>query len=109
MMDINDYQNDANRTGRHDWNTDKRLTMAALGLNGEAGEVADIVKKVIYHEHDLHEEKLILELGDVLWYLSDIATTLGVTLEYIAMKNIEKRQMRYPDGFDVKRSREREA
>ncbi len=63
----------------------------ALGLTGEAGEVAEIIKK------HLREE-----LGDVLWYLTVLAEMNGLTLAEIAVENIHKLKARYPEGF-VKR------
>lgn len=104
---LNDYQSLAQRTAQPDWSQRERLTMAALGLTGEAGEVADHLKKVYFHGHAMNEEHLVKELGDILWYLAEAATALGVTLEYIAACNIEKLDRRYPDGFDPKRSQER--
>jgi len=61
-----------------------------LGLSGEAGEVANKVKKVMRGDSGADFSCVPDELGDVLWYLAAIATDLGVTLEEIANKNIEK-------------------
>lgn len=84
------------------------LAILALGLAGEAGEVADIVKKIYGHGHTLDIEKLKLELGDLLWYLSETATYLGLSLEEIAEANIVKLAKRYPEGFTTERSVNRE-
>jgi NTP pyrophosphatase (non-canonical NTP hydrolase) len=81
--------------------------MAALGLAGEAGEYAEHVKKVRFHNHDEDNEKALLELGDVLWYLSAAARQRGLTLEQIAIANIAKLKARYPNKFDAARSRVR--
>ncbi|EDO0433950.1 nucleotide pyrophosphohydrolase [Listeria monocytogenes] len=72
----------------------------ALGTTGEAGEVADLVKKYVFHEHELDTHELILELGDVMWYVSQLALTLGVSLDEVAERNINKIESRYPDGFN---------
>jgi len=78
-----------------------------MGLGGECGEVLDYLKKVNYHGHDYDEEKLIYELGDVLWYLSNIAYVYNISLEEVAIKNIEKLKNRYPNGFSIEESRGR--
>lgn len=75
------------------------LLNGALGLTGEAGEVADMIKKHIFHGHDLNLDELIKELGDVCWYLALLCTTINVSIEEILVKNIEKLEDRYPEGF----------
>lgn len=75
------------------------LLNGALGLTGEAGEVADMIKKHIFHGHDLNLDELIKELGDVSWYLALLCTTINVSFEEILVKNIEKLEERYPEGF----------
>lgn len=77
----------------------------AMGLAGEAGEVVDHLKKHMFQGHDLNPDKLIEELGDALWYITCTAYGLGHTLEYVAKRNLEKLQKRYPKGhFDVEDS-----
>lgn len=74
----------------------------ALGLCGEAGEVADIIKKSQYKGRTLdkeHQEHLIEELGDTLWYLTALADRLGVTLGYLMEHNIAKLADRYPGRY----------
>lgn len=85
-----------------------RLIEASMGLSGESGECADIIKKVIFQEHELDKEHLAEELGDVLWYIAEAATAIGYDLDYIMETNIEKLKKRYPDGFDPERSIYRE-
>lgn len=75
------------------------LLNGALGLPGEAGEVADMVKKYIFHGHELDLDELIKELGDVCWYLALTCHSIGVSLEYVMEQNIEKLKKRYPEGF----------
>lgn len=84
-------------------NTD-RLINGLMGLNGEAGEAIDILKKHLFQGHDLDREHLAKELGDVAWYLAVSADALGYTLEQILQMNVDKRHDRYPDGFEVERS-----
>ncbi len=84
-----------------------RLATAGLGVAGEAGELAGAIKKHLSHGHDLNREHVREELGDVLWYLAEIAAALDMTLEEVALANIAKLQRRYPDGFDTERSKNR--
>ena len=84
------------------------LINSVMGLNGEAGEVIDLVKKHLFHNHELDKDKLKLELGDVLWYLAEAAEALGISLEDIAISNIDKLKRRYPEGFDFEKSINRE-
>lgn len=87
---------------------DASLAVLALGVAGEAGEVADIVKKVVGHGHELDRDKLRKELGDVLWYVATLSRALELDLSDVAGANIEKLLARYPDGFSAERSRNRE-
>lgn len=100
-LSLNDYQEHCMRTCTHPRGSSAPFALAwnALGLTGEAGEVADLIKKVIGHGHALDVEKLKLELGDVLWYIAALANDLGITLQDIAEANIEKLKKRYPNGF----------
>ena len=107
MFDFNDYQKLALRTASNHGDFDKTLMYTALGLNGEAGEVAELIKKAFFHGHELDRDKLEKELGDVLWYLAVMANTLDINLEDIARHNIEKLAKRYPQGFSEERSRNR--
>lgn len=75
------------------------LLNGALGLTGEAGEVADSIKKFIFHGHDLGRDGLIKELGDVCWYLALLCHAIDVPLEEVMTLNIEKLKKRYPEGF----------
>lgn len=96
---FDEYQELATRTaGKFDQSKDA-FSDYGLGISGEAGEVANKLKKVFYHGHDLDHDEIALELGDCLWYLSMLATLLGLPLHVIAEMNIEKLKKRYPDGF----------
>lgn len=77
----------------------ENLSLGALGLGGEAGEVVDLIKKVLHHGKELDRAKLILELGDVRWYLEYLAASINVSMEEIETKNIAKLAARYPTGF----------
>lgn len=75
------------------------LPIAALGLAGEAGEVADEVKKIVGHGKRLNAGKLAEEIGDVLYYCAAACDVLELSLAGVAADNIVKLRKRYPDGF----------
>ncbi|NOX63452.1 MAG: nucleoside triphosphate pyrophosphohydrolase family protein [Chloroflexi bacterium] len=108
-MNLNDYQQLALRTAGNHGDFERTLIYTALGLNGEAGEVAELIKKAFFHGHDLDMDKLKKELGDVLWYVAVMANALGLPLDEVAQHNIDKLARRYPEGFSEERSRNREA
>ena len=86
---------------------------ASLGLSGEVGEVNDIIKKYMYHGHKLDDdmkEKIILELGDVCWYVALMAWAIDKTkFEDVLNKNIEKLEKRYHGEFSTEKSINRKA
>lgn len=106
ILHLDEYQQQALRTVPTR-EFDKNLMNGVLGLCGESGEVADLVKKATFQGHSLDEVKLIEELGDTLFYLSLTAYTLGYSLSEVATINIEKLKKRYPNGFDPNRSKNR--
>jgi len=92
-MDFHDYQQRSRETARYP-QAGENLLYPTLGLCGEAGEVADKVKKVM-RDHggqidDSRREDLAFELGDVLWYVAQLATELGLDLDAIAAANLTK-------------------
>lgn len=97
-MTFDDYQCDAARTSRADPHRE-RLAVQALGLAGEAGEVAQLIKKWLWHGQPLDPQRMADELGDVLWYVADLASACGLRLDDVARGNVEKLWRRYPDGF----------
>jgi NTP pyrophosphatase (non-canonical NTP hydrolase) len=103
-MTLNQYQALAKRTSGAGGQRDQRLIIAALGLAGEAGEFANMVKKLTAHGHDISSETLADELGDVLWYVAEAASACGLELGKICLANVEKLRSRYPDGFSKERS-----
>ena len=108
-MSPNEYQALALRTASTNLNPLSQLLNGVMGLAGESGEAVDLVKKHVFHEHDLDCEHLAKELGDVAWYLAVTAHVIGYDLETILQMNIDKLRKRYPDGFDAERSQCREA
>jgi NTP pyrophosphatase (non-canonical NTP hydrolase) len=77
------------------------LLNSVLGLAGEAGEVADLIKKWLFQDQDLDVEKLDREVGDVLFYCGLYANARRMLLSDIAQKNIDKLTLRYPNGFNL--------
>lgn len=79
---------------------------ACLGLSGEVGELNDMVKKFIFHEHPIGDVVFKKELGDILWYIALMchACGYGYELERIMEMNIEKLRARYPEGFSAEAS-----
>lgn len=106
-MHLDDYQALAARTLGMDRTHEQQLANAALGLTGEAGEVAEVIKKHLFHATPLDQDALAKELGDCLWYIGAFATVLGLSMDDIAQRNIDKLRKRYPEGFDTERSRNR--
>lgn len=103
------YQTLATKTSSMNGNSPirERVAMAAMGLSGEAGEAIDYIKKVMFHGHDLDKDRLTKEMGDVLWYLSELCECFELKMEDVAAKNIAKLKQRYPQGFSVEASRNR--
>ena len=103
-MDIKEYQQKAKRTINKDLQDDDQLSNLCMGLCGESGEVVDYLKKRIYHGHLVEKQKLVEELSDVMWYLTNIATLFEIPMTYILDENIRKLEERYPDGFSEEKS-----
>jgi NTP pyrophosphatase (non-canonical NTP hydrolase) len=111
-MDASEYQVLAARTlidNPNDTYSDQDIMAVwnAIGLAGEAGEVAEHIKKGIFHRHGIDETKLKKEIGDVLWYTAALCTTLGLDLSEIMQGNIDKLKKRYPNGFTFEDSQKR--
>ena len=99
-MNFEEYRINAKKT-----DGEQTLVYYVLGLAGEVGEVVEDVKKWRYHGHEMSDMRD--ELGDVLWYLDRLTEKFGMTLEEIAVRNIEKLHKRYPNGYSDQASRER--
>lgn len=105
-MTLDEYQTEAMRTASGIAIADNENLMlnGAMGLNGEAGEVIDMLKKYMFQGHNLDIEHIAKELGDCLWYIAVCAKGAGYTLDEIAQMNVSKLRKRYPDGFEVEKS-----
>ena len=90
-----------------------RLTTAAVGISAEGGEFMEIVKKMVFQGKPWNadnREHLIIELGDVLWYVAQACMALEVSFDDVVATNVEKLKKRYPGGeFDVYHSENRAA
>lgn len=106
-MTPDEYMKATRRTWRPVAKREQMLN-AALGLAGEGGEVADLVKKHNFQGHSLTASQVENELGDVLFYVARMADLWDLDLAGIMQANIDKLQARYPNGFDESRSRNRE-
>jgi NTP pyrophosphatase (non-canonical NTP hydrolase) len=107
-MTPDEYQKAALAFKNPDTLYDAQRDNAVLGLVGEAGEIADKLKKHMFHgdadKHPFGKNEVLDEGGDVLWYIALLCEWAGVTLEECMAYNIAKLRARYPLGFEAKRS-----
>lgn len=103
-MQINEYQKEALRTASGMNKEIPMIVNGVLGLCGESGECADMVKKHLFQGHELDTEHMAKELGDVAWYIAVSAHAIGYDLETILQMNVDKLRKRYPDGFETDKS-----
>jgi NTP pyrophosphatase (non-canonical NTP hydrolase) len=101
MNALDEYQKDAARTMRHKDAFEVEALLLAIGLSGEAGEAANIVKKMVRDDADnaTMRTKLAEEIGDTLWQLAALCEAYGLSLSGVALMNVAKLQERYPGGF----------
>lgn len=99
-MDIQEYQEKSKRTLNKDLNSTELLTNMGFGIAGEGGEVVDILKKHLFHGHDLDKLHLIEELGDVMFYIVNLCNVLNIDMGEVLYMNYSKLLKLYPEGFD---------
>ena len=96
-MTFDEYQKQSRKTAKYP-NIGNNFIYPTLGLSGESGEVAEKIKKVLRDKNGIIDEatraEITKELGDVLWYLSQVASELNLSLEEVALLNIEKANSR---------------
>ena len=89
----------------------ERLTTAGVGLAAESGEFLEIVKKMVFQGKpwdDANREHLIVELGDVMWYVAQACMALDIPFDEVIKRNVKKLENRYPGGkFDINSSENR--
>jgi NTP pyrophosphatase (non-canonical NTP hydrolase) len=105
---MNLYTEEVLRTYAGEDTLKDKLTLSALGLAGEAGEVIDLIKKWSFQGHPIDQDDLLSEIGDVLWYITLLCSVYGWTLDDAIAVNIEKLRKRYPGDFEAARSINRE-
>jgi NTP pyrophosphatase (non-canonical NTP hydrolase) len=106
-VNFNEYQELSKRTMPIEATFKEDISNYAMGLAGESGEVIDLLKKVVHHNHPLTFEvanKLHEEIGDVMHYVAGLCTLLDFNLEEVCNENIKKLKRRYPEGFSTERS-----
>ena len=83
----------------------ERLLTSGVGINAEGGEFLEIIKKMVFQGkpfNDDNREHMIIELGDLLWYVAQACTALEVSFDEVVETNVKKLEKRYPGGsFDV--------
>lgn len=102
-LDFTEYQVQARRTQNKALNLYQTREHAKAGLVSEVGEIMGMYQKQL-QGHLFDENALLLEIGDVLWFISELCDVYGWTLEEVARANIEKLKVRYKDKFTVEQS-----
>ena len=91
----------------------ERLLTSGVGINAEGGEFLEIIKKMVFQGKPWNEdnrEHLIIELGDIMWYVAQACMALEVSFDDVIATNVKKLEKRYPEGtFDVYFSENRKA
>ena len=109
FVDLSDRLVELNREGANI----ERLTTSGVGLAAESGEFLEIVKKMVFQGKpwsDGNREHLLIELGDVMWYVAQACIALDVDFEEVIEMNVKKLEKRYPGGsFDIHKSENRAA
>lgn len=100
---MNEYQALASRTMRNDKSKKETVLHALHGMASEVGEVHALYQKV-YQGHKLHLDRIVSELGDLLWFIAEWCTANEIDMNDVMAANIEKLKARYPDGFSEERS-----
>lgn len=106
-MTINTYQQLAARTMNPELTQVEAILHALHGMSAEVGEIHSIYQKS-YQGHEVDENDLKAELGDLLWFCAEYCTAKGWDMEKIANMNIEKLRKRFPKGFSAERSLHRD-
>jgi NTP pyrophosphatase (non-canonical NTP hydrolase) len=83
----------------------ERLLTSGVGINAEGGEFLEIIKKMVFQGKPFNEdnrEHLIIELGDIMWYIAQACMALNISIDDVVARNVQKLLKRYPEGaFDV--------
>ena len=107
FVDLSDRLVELNREGANI----ERLTTSGVGLAAESGEFLEIVKKMVFQGkpwNDDNREHLIIELGDIMWYVANACIALNVEFDDVVRGNVKKLEKRYPGGsFSIEKSEKR--
>ena len=107
FVDFADRIGDLDRQGANI----ERLLTAGVGINAEGGEFLEIIKKMVFQGKPWNEdnrEHLIIELGDIMWYVAQATMALDISFDEVIEINVNKLKKRYPGGeFDVFKSENR--
>ena len=101
------FQREARRTLREDLPYEAICSNMCRGLEGDIGEVIDVMKKHIYQGKELDITDVIEEVGDVLWYIANFCNINNITMDECMESNMKKLRKRFPNGFTVKDANER--
>ncbi len=100
-VDFTDRLGDLDRQGANI----ERLLTAGVGINAEGGEFLEIIKKMVFQGKPWNEdnrEHLIIELGDIMWYVAQATMALDISFDEVIETNVKKLEKRYPGGsFDI--------
>lgn len=102
-MGLNEYQDLASRTMNLEWTMYETELHALHGISSEVGEIHGLYQKV-FQGHKMDKNHLLSEIGDAMWFIAELCTANGFTLEEVAQHNIDKLKARYPEGFDAEKS-----
>jgi NTP pyrophosphatase (non-canonical NTP hydrolase) len=103
-MEGNVYQKLAMKTVNPELTKKDMLVNGVMGLNGESGEVIDVVKKHMFQGHELDVDKIKKELGDVMWYVAEVCESLDLKMDEVMECNIAKLANRFKNGFTKEES-----
>ena len=103
-MNPNEYQKLAMKTLNPSLTKKDMLVNGVMGLNGESGEVIDVVKKHMFQGHELDIDKIKKELGDVMWYVAEVCEALDLSMDEVMEANIAKLANRFKNGFTKEES-----
>jgi NTP pyrophosphatase (non-canonical NTP hydrolase) len=104
VPDWDDFQTWVMSKARKFEDESKNLNCFALGLAGEAGEFADLIKKHLYHDRPSTAQEKAVELGDILFYVAGNASLWGIPMSLVVREVMNKLDSRYPNGFTPERA-----
>ncbi len=98
-MEMNEYQTRALITMKKWDKKEDQIINAILGLSGESGEICELFKHVFLGTDELDKDKLLKELGDIMWYIAEMCDAYGFTMQDVADRNLEKLSARHGSEF----------